>query len=115
MDDAGGRGHHAEGVEGPLAPLEEPVALQVASELPLAVDLEGERGGVGVHLHRVVDDQVGRDQGVTREAAAGSPVRRTRAARIAARSATAGTPVKSCSTTRPGRKAISAAGTAAAS
>ena len=38
---------------------------------------------------------------------AGSPPRATIASRIAARSTTHGTPVKSCSTTRPGMKAIS--------
>ncbi len=40
---------------------------------------------------------------------------RTMAARIAARSTTAGTPVKSWSTTRPGVKAISASSTFEAS
>ncbi len=45
----------------------------------------------------------------------GSPPIRFMASRIAARSTTAGTPVKSCSSTRLGRKAISRLGIALAS
>ena len=44
--------------------------------------------------------------------AAALPPSRTTASRIAARSTTAGTPVKSCSTTRAGLKAISSSGSA---
>ena len=46
---------------------------------------------------------------------AGSPPRSAIASRIAARSTTAGTPVKSCMTTRAGVKAISLLGSALAS
>jgi hypothetical protein len=53
--------------------------------------------------------------GLTLWAEEGSPVMRTTAARIAARSTTAGTPVKSCSTTRPGVKATSVSPVLAAS
>ena len=40
VDDAGRRRHDAEVVEGALAPLQELVALVVALELALAVDLQ---------------------------------------------------------------------------
>ncbi len=53
--------------------------------------------------------------GLTFCADAGSPVMRTMADRMAARSTTAGTPVKSWSTTRPGVNAISVSSTLAAS
>ena len=45
----------------------------------------------------------------------GSPPRRRIASRIAARSTTHGTPVKSCSTTRAGMNAISVSGSFVAS
>jgi hypothetical protein len=48
----------------------------------------------------VVDDEVDRLSGLMRS---GSPPNAVIASRIAARSTTQGTPVKSCSTTRAGR------------
>ena len=50
--------HHPEVVEGPLGELEQLVALPVALELQLDVELERPRRAVGVDLDRVVDDQV---------------------------------------------------------
>jgi hypothetical protein len=55
----------------------------------------------------VVDDELGGTSGLI---LAGSPPMSAIASRIAARSTTAGTPVKSCMTTRAGVKAISADG-----
>ena len=57
-------GHHPEPVEGGLAPLEELVALAIADELVIAVDPQRQRRGEGIDLHRVIDDEVARDQGV---------------------------------------------------
>jgi len=53
--------------------------------------------------------------GLTFAALDSSPVMRTTPERIAARSTTAGTPVKSCSTTRPGLNGISVSVTLRAS
>ncbi len=92
MDDAG-RGRHAgEVVERLLAPLEELIALVVALELLIGVDGEGLRGAEGVDLDGVVDDQVALDEGVDEVGVAPSFFM---ASRIAARSTTQGTPVKS--------------------
>ena len=62
--DAGAGRHHAEIVEGALAPLEEDVALAVA--LVLVLDVALERGGRAelVDDHRVVDDEVDGDERV---------------------------------------------------
>ena len=62
MADAGARRHDAEIVERILAPAQELVALAVALELD--VDVLRQRVGPGedVHLHRVVDHQIHRDQ-----------------------------------------------------
>ena len=57
----GPRRHDPEVPEGPLGELEQLVALDVPVELQLDVPLERLRGPVVVHLHRVVDDQVARD------------------------------------------------------
>jgi len=62
-----------------------------------------------VHLHGVVDDQLGRLEGVDLR---GSPANFLMASRMAAKSTTAGTPVKSCMSTRLGVKAISRLGSA---
>ncbi|MNM93463.1 hypothetical protein D3C81_1058370 [compost metagenome] len=56
--DAGARRHHAEVVEGALAPAQEGVALAVALHLDLDVLGEGARTGEAVDHHRVVDHQV---------------------------------------------------------
>ncbi len=64
VHDAGLGRHHGEVAEVLAAPLEELVALLVALELEVAVDLHGLRGAVGVHLHRVIDHQVSADHRV---------------------------------------------------
>ena len=64
MDDAGVRRHDLEVLERLLAPPEELVALAVALELELGVDREGVGGAERVDLHRVVDDELGRDERV---------------------------------------------------
>jgi hypothetical protein len=97
-------GTHAEVAQALLAPLEELVALVVALELLGGVDRERLGRAEGVDLHAVVDDQVALDQRVDE---LGSPPSFFIASRMAARSTTQGTPVKSCSTTRPGMKGIS--------
>ena len=67
----------------------------------------------GVDLNRVVDDQVDVDQRVDRRS--GRRPISSIASRIAARSTTAGTPVKSCISTRAGWNGISTLGSAVAS
>ncbi len=62
--DAGVRGHHLEVVEALLRPLEQGVALAVALVFPGDVLGEGLAGPPGVHLDRVIDDQVHRHEGV---------------------------------------------------
>ncbi|MNQ68935.1 hypothetical protein D3C85_835070 [compost metagenome] len=64
MADAGARRHHAEIVEGMLAPAQEGIAFAVA--LHLDGDVLAEGGGTGelVDHHRVVDHQVDRRQRV---------------------------------------------------
>ncbi len=64
MDDAGVGRHDDEVAEGLLAPAEELVALAVALKLAVGVGAEGEAVAEVVHLHRVVDDQLGRQQRV---------------------------------------------------
>ena len=58
VDDAGGGRHDGEVIEGLLSPLQELVALAVALELALGVELEGRRVAEGVDLDGVVDDEV---------------------------------------------------------
>ena len=64
MDDAGVRRDDAEVAEGVLAPAQKRVALLVARELELGVQLEGVRLAEVVDLHRVIDDQFDRLQRV---------------------------------------------------
>ena len=64
VDDPGRRRHDGEVVEGLLAPLEELVALAVALELALGVELQRRGRAKGINLHRVVNDEVGRHQRV---------------------------------------------------
>ena len=103
--DAGAGRHDAEIVERALAPAQERIALAVALELDL--DVLGERvlAAEIVDHHRMVDDEIDRRERIDalRIAAEIAPI----ASRIAARSTTAGTPVRSCISTRAGRNAIS--------
>ena len=110
VDDAGVGRHDAEVLERLLAPAQEDVALAVARELEVGVPEK--RGGAAelVDLHRVVDDEL---DGLERvDLAADRPPCFFMASRMAARSTTAGTPVKSCRSTRLGVKAISRIGSA---
>ena len=59
VDDAGVRRHHLEIAERSLAPAQERVAFAVALEFDLVVGRERAGAAVVVHLHRVVDDQLG--------------------------------------------------------
>ena len=62
MADAGVGRHHLEVVECLLAPAQERVPLAVALELELGVPLEGEPLGEHVHLDRVVDHELDRNE-----------------------------------------------------
>ena len=64
VHDAGAGRHDAEIVERLLAPAEELVALAVAGELHVDVELQRVGRVEVVDLHRVVDDQVDRDERV---------------------------------------------------
>ena len=64
VNDAGRRRHHPEVGEGRLSPFQELVALLVALEFLARVDDQCIRSGEGVDLHRVVDHEIGRDEGV---------------------------------------------------
>ncbi len=64
MADAGAGRHHAEVVEGALAPLEEVIALAVALVLVLDVVGEGLRRAELVDDHRMVDDEIDGDERV---------------------------------------------------
>ena len=96
MADPGTRRHHPEAVERLLRPAQELVALEVALVLDAHVLLEGGRHPGAFGDDGVVDHELHRDQRVD---AAGSPPSPTMASRMAARSTTAGTPVKSCIST----------------
>ena len=109
MADAGAGRHDAEVVERALAPLQEVVALAVALVFELDVLRERLRRAELVDDHRVVDDEVDGDERID---LLGSPPSAFMPSRMAARSTTAGTPVKSCISTRAGRKAISLLGLA---
>lgn len=104
VDDAGSRRHHAEVLEGLLPPAQEPVAFPVALVFDVHVDLDGVLYAVGVDLHRMVDDHVGLHLGVDHLGIAAK-----RLDGIAHRGQVdhAGTPVKSCITTREGMNWIS--------
>ena len=97
--------HDLERVERLHAPLHELVALLVAREFQLHVEVEHVRRAVVVDLHRVVDDEVHRHERLDRSW--GSCPCCCATLRIAARSASTGTPVKSCSTMRARMKGIS--------
>ncbi len=61
VNDSGGRRNDPEVVEGSLSPLEELVAFHVPCELHLGVDLQRIGRVERIDLHRVIDDEVGRD------------------------------------------------------
>ncbi len=98
--DAGRGGDNSKVVESLLPPAEELIALAVPLEFFLDILPSEYSGAEEIDLDRVVDDELGRDRGLTRS---GSPPRTSIASRIAARSTTAGTPVKSCIRMRVGR------------
>jgi len=94
------RRHRAEILKRGLAPTQERVALLIALKFEQSVQLKSVVGAVVVHLHGVVDDQI---EGTSGLAFLGSAPIFLSASRMAARSTTHGTPVKSCKTTRAGR------------
>ena len=57
-------GDHPEVLERSLGPSQQDIAFTVPFELPLHVESKGLAGARVVHLNRVVDNQVGRNQGV---------------------------------------------------
>jgi len=62
VDNAGGRGNHAEAPEGLLAPAQELIALAIALKLDGGVALECAGAPEEVHLHGVIDHEVNRNQ-----------------------------------------------------
>ena len=62
MADAHARWHRRKIAEGRLAPLEKCVAFAIAFELEQRIGVEGSGCSELVHLHRVIDDQLGRSQ-----------------------------------------------------
>ena len=98
MDDADAGRHDLEAAEGLHAPLEELVACAVAPELDPHVRLEGVGARPLVDLDGVVDDEGDRDERLDAPGDRGRA--RSTAERIAARSTSSGTPVKSCRTIR---------------
>ncbi len=66
VDDAGVRRHDPQPVEGALTPAEERVPLAVALELELDVPPDREARRELVHLDRVVDHELGRDERIDR-------------------------------------------------
>ena len=110
--DAGARRHDLEAAERLLPPAQEEVALMVALELELDVAIERHARRERVDLH---EWSITSSAGMSGLIIAGSPPRSAIAFRIAARSTTAGTPVRSCSSTRDGANEISSDGSAFAS
>ena len=105
MADARPGRHDPEPVEGLLRPAQQLVALDVALVLDVDVGGEGRRQARGLGDHRVVDDELDRDERVDarRDLPPSPPGRRAwRPGRPPP-----GTPVKSCMSTRSGVKAIS--------
>jgi hypothetical protein len=105
VHDAGAGGTTRKLRERLLAPLEELVALAVALELELRRC--GSSASALANASTCTEWSMTRSHGTSGLIFFGSPPRRCIGARIAARSTTHGTPVKSCSTTRPGRNGIS--------
>ena len=109
VDDARAGRHDAEAAQGRLRPAQELVALLVA--LVLAGHVEGEGAGSPKRSTWTLWSMT-RLAGTSGLMRAGSPPSAAIASRMAARSTTAGTPVKSWSRTRPGMKGISMSGLA---
>ena len=59
VHDAGVRRHDAEVFERRLAPAQERIAFLVAVELDLVVEIQRVGRAVTIHLHRMVDDELG--------------------------------------------------------
>ena len=102
VHDAGVRRHDREVVERALAPAQERVALLVALELQLGVALRT-RSAVP-NASTCTEWSMTSSAGTSGLIFSGSPPSSAIASRIAARSTIAGTPVKSCITTRAGRE-----------
>ena len=105
--DAGPRRHDAEAVEGLLGPAQQLVALDVA--LVLDVDVGRRRTSARPEDSAMTEWSMTSSTGTSGLIAGGVAAQLARASRMAARSTTPGTPVKSCMSTRSGVKAISAA------
>ena len=99
--------HHPEAVEGLLGPAQQLVALDVALVLDVDVLVVGVRARPTTSA--ITEWSMTSSTGTSGLTLAGSPPRASRASRMAARSTTPGTPVKSCMRTRSGVRAISAA------
>lgn len=97
--------HDLEGIKGLFSPFEELITLAVAVELKIQVAGEGFAGAGIIDLHRVlIDNEI---TGTKGSIIFGSlPIAAT-ADRIAARSTSKGTPVKSCNTMRATTNGIS--------
>jgi hypothetical protein len=104
--DAGAGRHDAEVLERALAPLQEVVALAVA--LVFELDVRAKAFGVP-NSSTMTEWSMTRSTGTSGLIFCGIAAERPASmpSRMAARSTTAGTPVKSCISTRAGRKAIS--------
>ena len=112
MADAGGRRDDAEVVEGVLAPAQELVALPLRSNSRSALI---SKARALPNASTCTEWSITRSTGTSGLIFVGSPPSSSIASRIAARSTTAGTPVKSCISTRAGWKGISTDGSAFAS
>ena len=105
VDDADAGRHDLEGVERLLAPLEELVALAVALEFEVEVLLQARRAVPAKST--CTEWSTTRSTGTSGSIIFGFLPRRATAERIAARSTSSGTPVKSCSTMRATTNGIS--------
>ena len=64
MHDAGIRRHGAEILKRGLAPTQERIAFLIALKFEQSVQLKCVIGAVVIHLHRVIDDQIHRTNGL---------------------------------------------------
>jgi hypothetical protein len=104
VDDAGVRWHDFEIAESGLAPAQKGVAFAVALEFDLVVSRERADAAVVVHLHGMVDDELG---GVYRVDLLRIATELLHGLAHGGEIHHAGTPVKSCMMTRAGVKSIS--------